>query len=73
MTRRMAALAHVDYRSVFRVGADVCGGDLFVLPRVFAPEKIPNENEIKNDSIGSCGAACAGSLVLALQAAAVVA
>jgi hypothetical protein len=47
-------------------GACVCGGNLFVLSRVFAPGKIPNENEIKNDSIGSCGAECAGPLVLAL-------
>jgi hypothetical protein len=51
----------------------IAAGIWFVLPRVFAPEKIPNENEIKNDGIGSCGAACAGSLVLALQAVAVVA
>jgi hypothetical protein len=48
-------------------------GIWFVLPPALAPEKIPNENEIKNDRIGSCGAACAGPLVLALQAAAVVA
>jgi hypothetical protein len=51
----------------------IAAGIWFVLPRVFAPGKIPNENEIKNDSIGSCGAACAWPLVLALQAAAGVA
>jgi hypothetical protein len=44
----------------------IAAGIWFVLPRVFAPGKIPNENEIKNDGIGSCGAACAGPLVLAL-------
>lgn len=34
----------------------------------FRTGEIPDENEIKKDCIGSGGLACAGALVLALQA-----